>query len=148
MTPWKLPPKEKIYEAYSVLADRRCIMISDHKAVICSSDSSKTYTLTWSEDSGGKYFKVSSNDNASRFQGYTGYPIIALLMILDKISFKEDIIPHFKDINWHKLNKQFKNNYAQAVDFVLSQRSTEESVKIREETDRILEQLEKLNLIR
>ncbi len=148
MTPWKLPPKEKIYEAYSVLADRRCIMISDHKAVISSSDGSKTYTLTWSEDPESNYFKVNSDDNASRFQGYTGYPIIALLMILDKINLDEDILPHFKDINWHNLNKQFKNNYAQAVEFVLSQRSMEESVKIREETDRILEQLSKLNLIR
>jgi hypothetical protein len=148
MTPWKLPPKEKIYEAYSVLADERCTMISDHKAIISSSDGSKSYTLTWSEEPGINYFKVNSNDNASRFQGYIGYPVIALLMVLDKIEFDRDILSHFKDINWHNLNKQFKRNYTQAVESVLAQLSKEESVKIREETDRIMEQLKKMNLIR
>ena len=40
---WKLPPIEKIPEAYSAVADERVAM-GEHSAKVRSSDGTKTYT--------------------------------------------------------------------------------------------------------
>lgn len=69
----KLPPIEKIPEAYSAIADHR-IEMSENSAVVDSSDKTKRYTVTWNDD------LYTSNDNASIWQGYAGYPMIAVLI--------------------------------------------------------------------
>lgn len=75
----KLPPIEKIPEAYSAIADNRVVM-SEHSALVDSSDYTKRYTVTWDED------VYTANDNASIWQGYAGYPMIAVLMLQGKLS--------------------------------------------------------------
>ena len=45
----KLPPIEKIYEAYSALADNR-IKISEDFADVLSSDSAKSYKVMWKDN--------------------------------------------------------------------------------------------------
>ena len=42
----KLPPIEKIPEAYSAIADNRVVM-SENSALVDSSDYTKRYTVTW-----------------------------------------------------------------------------------------------------
>ena len=69
----KLPPIEKIYEAYSAIADNR-IALHENYAAVLSSDKSKEYTVGWN---GNVY---TSDDNATYWQGYAGYPVIAVLM--------------------------------------------------------------------
>lgn len=54
----KLPPLQKVYEAWSALADGRVEMGED-EATATSSNGAKHYTVSWSEDT------YSSNDNAS-----------------------------------------------------------------------------------
>ncbi len=108
----KLPPIEKIPEAYSAIADNRVVM-SEHSALVDSSDYTKRYTVTWDED------VYTANDNASIWQGYAGYPMIAVLMLQGKLSLNIHIAVHFKDINWKALNTKHKNKYDKAVAEIL-----------------------------
>lgn len=108
----KLPPIEKIYEAYSAIADDRIILHADH-AIVLSSDRSKEYTVTWD---GSIY---TSNDNATYWQGYAGYPVIAVWMKQGKLPLDMSIATHFTGINWTELNKKYKRDYAKAAQAVL-----------------------------
>lgn len=108
----KLPPIEKIYEAYSAIADDRIILHADH-AIVLSSDRSKAYTVAWD---GSTY---TSNDNATYWQGYAGYPVIGVLMKQGNLPLDMSIASHFIGINWTELNKTFKRDYAKAAQAVL-----------------------------
>lgn len=108
----KLPPIEKIYEAYSAIADNRITLQADHGAVF-SSDRSKEYTVAWD---GNTY---TSDDNATYWQGYAGYPVIAVLMKQEKLPLDMRIASHFAGINWTELNARYKRDYAKAAAAVL-----------------------------
>jgi hypothetical protein len=148
MTPWKLPPKEKIYEAFSVLADERYVIVEKGKATVHSSTGEKHYTVLWNEDPDpAGFLTITSNDNGSHWQGYTGYPIIAVLMILHKIRFDAGILIYFKSIPWHVLNKANNNDYGKVVEIILAKiDNNQESDRIRAEADHIYSQLSGLNL--
>lgn len=105
----KLLPLQKVYEAWSALADGRVEMGED-EATVTSSNGAKHYTVSWSE---GTY---SSNDNASYWQGYAGYPVLAVLMKQGKLPLAEDLIPRFAHIDWNTLNKKHKRDYAAAAE--------------------------------
>ena len=66
----KLPPVEKVYEAWTALVDDR-YDLSPEALIVRSSDGSKEYRVTWDDE--GRY---RSNDNATFWQGYAGYPVI------------------------------------------------------------------------
>jgi len=108
MPGWKTPPIEKIHEAYGALADHR-VRMEDASAAVASSDGTKEYTVSWE---GGTY---SSNDNASYWQGYMGYPLIAVLMMQGRIPYTADIAAHFRGINWKERNAARRNKYAVVV---------------------------------
>ena len=77
----KLPPIEKIFEAYSALADGRVTISEDtEEAHIASSDGAKHYTVRWE----GSHY--TSNDSATYWAGYPGYPVLAVWM-------KQGILP-------------------------------------------------------
>ncbi|HEX2395746.1 MAG TPA: hypothetical protein VHI78_10385 [Bacteroidales bacterium] len=148
MDKWKLPPIEKIYEAFSVIADNRFEIKDDGRASVTSSAGDKKYNVTWSEVEKG-ILKVYSNDNASRWQGYTGYPVIALLMITGRIQYNKVVIEHFKGIEWNSLNKAYKNNYARAVENILDRIGDKVKIEIiRSEVNRIYSQLSELQLFK
>lgn len=115
MTIWKNPPKAKIFEALSAIADGRVKLLEGQSAEVASSDRSKSYSVAWSEDL--KAF--TSNDNTSYWQGYMGYPLIAVLMLLGKIDFSREAADLLGEIPWKQLNKRFRNDYAKAVECVL-----------------------------
>ncbi|MGN0072131.1 MAG: hypothetical protein ACI361_09905 [Atopobiaceae bacterium] len=104
----KLPPLQKVYEAWSALADGRVEMGED-TAEVTSSNGAKHYTISWTEDT------YSSNDNASYWQGYAGYPVLAVLMKQGKLPLAENLIPRFAHIDWNALNKKHKRDYAAAA---------------------------------
>jgi hypothetical protein len=144
MAAWKMPPKAKIYEALSAIADGRVRLKGDEKAEVVSSDGTKTYLVEWSEDVKG----ITSNDNASYWQGYMGYPILAVLMILGRLDFKQQVADLFSGIPWKQINKQFRNDYDKAVEFVLGDLEAEGIAReaIVPEVDRIMAQVERLEL--
>ena len=99
---WKLPPIEKIPEAYSAIADNR-VSLDANSAKVRSSDNSKTYTVRWQDDA------YTSDDNGSKWQNYSGYPILAVLLFQGKLPLNRRIADLFRAIPWKELNKAHKN---------------------------------------
>ena len=71
-----MPPIIKAYEALGAIGDGRVRIEDERRATVTSSDGSKTYEVEMSAD--GR--EIASNDNASYWQGYVGYPAIAVLI--------------------------------------------------------------------
>ena len=126
----KIGPVEKIYEALSAIADDRVKFITEEGclmptaqgvAKVTSSDGKKTYTVTWQGED------YTSNDNATYWQGYAGYPVIAVLMLQGRLPLDRNIAELFKDINWTELNASHKRDYAAALDEVMQQRHIDRS---------------------
>lgn len=104
----KLPPAAKVYEAYSAIADQR-VVLQEQEAYVISSDQSKRYTVRFKENI------YSSNDNASVWQHYAGYPILAVLMLQKRLPLHEELLPQFANVNWKALNTKYHNHYEQAI---------------------------------
>ena len=104
----KLPPIEKVFEAWTAIADNR-VDLTDNSATVSSSDGTKSYKVNFRDN------LYSSDDNATFWQGYPGYPVIAVLMLQGKLPLDRAEADLWKDINWTELNKKNKNNYAKAV---------------------------------
>lgn len=137
----KLPPIEKIYEAYSAIADNRIILYEDY-AIVHSSNRSKEYTVAWE----GKVY--TSNDNATYWQGYAGYPVIAVLMKQGKLPLDLRIAFLFEGINWTELNAKFKRDYSKAAAAVLDSLpcSNDEKEEIQIELHRVYESIKLLDI--
>lgn len=135
----KLPPPAKIYEAYSAIADGR-VRMQQNQAFVKSSDNSKEYTVTWQDD------VYSSNDNASYWQGYAGYPMIAVLMIQGNLPLDKEIAFYFVQINWKELNARYKAKYDKAVDEILENLDKQgiDTNTIREEVSSVYQHLSQL----
>ncbi|HOO39115.1 MAG TPA: hypothetical protein PLV78_12420 [Deltaproteobacteria bacterium] len=144
MEGWKLPPKAKIYEALSAVADGRVSRTGANTAEVISSSGTKSYTVEWNDDVSA----VTSNDNASYWQGYLGYPILAVLMHLGRLAYDSTIAGHLAGIPWKQINKQFKNDYDKAVGSVLTllEEKGVNTQAIQDEADRIMSQTEQLSL--
>ena len=110
----KKTPPEKIYEAWSALASGRLELAADAsaaagEAAVRSSNGEKTYHVSWR----GPVF--SSDDNASWWQGYPGYPVIATMMKLGLLPLDETAARLFADVDWNAANKRAKGDYAKAL---------------------------------
>jgi hypothetical protein len=106
---WKMPPLIKIYEALGAVADKRVILVGDHRATVCSSDGTKTYTV---EIEG---CVISSNDNGSYWQGYLGYPAIAVLLVMGTLHPDQPTAQALAAIPWKELNRKFHNDYTRTL---------------------------------
>ena len=146
MSTWKMPPKAKVYEALSAVADKRVSITGDTKAQVQSSSRDKTYDVEWSED----ISEITSNDNASYWQGYMGYPIIAVLLQIGKLSFNPLIAKLLADVPWKSVNEQFKRDYDKAINHILDEIEARggSRTEITQEVEKIYEQLGALGLQR
>ena len=137
----KYPPVEKIYEAWSAVADGR-VSMGVNRATVTSSDRAKEYVVSWD---GQAY---ASTDNATVWQGYAGYPVIAVLMLQGKLPFDENIAGLFREINWTKANAEAKRDYAKAVDSVFARLGADAAKQtgIRTEAARVLDALKALDV--
>jgi hypothetical protein len=104
---WKLPPLAKVYEAIGAIADGRVHLEDPAHASVTSSEGDKTYTVE--ADYSGHV--ISANDNASFWQGYLGYPAIAVLLMLGLYDPNPDTLGALAGINWKLLNTNHHNNY-------------------------------------
>jgi hypothetical protein len=141
MPKWELPPIAKVYEALSAVADGRVTLTGETSAQVISSARDETYTVKWSA---GDFRQITSNDNASRWQGYTGYPIIAALLVLKQLDYQPEIAAALADVPWNALNKQYKRDYDAAIEHVLAGIAGMDAV--RAEAQRIFDQLAGLGL--
>jgi hypothetical protein len=146
MQEWKAPPIAKIYEALGAVADERVTGRNGQKAAVMSSSGDKEYTVEWGND----FEWITSNDNASYWQGYIGYPIVAVLINEGVLKFDAKAAEFLKGVPWKKLNTKNKNNFAKTIDDVLTDvRSKGGDVDgIISECQRIAAEVMKLNLKR
>lgn len=108
----KLPPEEKIYEAWTAVADGRVKIDEDaSEATVMSSDGSRCYTVRWNKE----HSVYQSNDMATMWQGYAGYPVISVMMLQGLLPLERTIAELYRDVNWKRLNMEYKRNYAAAV---------------------------------
>lgn len=132
----KMPPKEKILEAYSAIADERVIM-HENSAEVHSSDGSKTYTVEWDGD------MYASSDPATYWQSYPGYPVLAVLMKQGRLPVNEKEILTMAKIPWKKLNDAHKRDYAAAAEEALTSVENRDAVlKMAEEGNAALAELD------
>lgn len=137
---WKIPPKIKIYEALSTIADKRVKLRCQNptkaklpdrgEATVISSNCARKYTVRWNLST----LEIVSDDNGSRWQGYLGYPSIAILMLGRKLPYSRQIAHQLKGIDWNKLNKKFKRDYKKVEEYVLSHIDSNKisAVKVKE----------------
>ena len=104
----KMPPIEKIYEAFSAIADGR-VKMQEKSATVASSDRTKSYNVVWDEDT------YRASDSATYWQGYPGYPVIAVLMLQGRLPCNNELVRIWAGINWKQLNLKYKRNYAAAA---------------------------------
>ncbi len=142
----KSTPIEKVPEAWTALADNRVTLEegSDKdsgKAIVASSDDTKSYSVTWREN--GQIF--TSTDSATYWQGYPGYPVIAVLMLLGRLTFNNDLAAKFAGVEWKRVNTKFRNDYSKALKSVEEERGIDsEAVSIA--STEVLNQLKSLDL--
>ncbi len=110
-TYWKMPPVIKLYEALGAVGDSRCELAGPSVAFVRSSCGDKTYRVE--TDDGGR--ELSSSDNASYWQGYLGYPAIAVLFQRGVLKLDPQAAAALAGIPWHNLNQRFKNDYAKTL---------------------------------
>jgi hypothetical protein len=113
--PWKMPPLVKVYEAFGALGDKRVRLEDEWRASVLSSDHTKTYQVEISADRR----TISSNDNASYWQGYLGYPAIAVMLKRGFCPVRADTIEALTGIPWKELNRRFRNDYKRTIDEVM-----------------------------
>lgn len=142
----KEPPIEKVPEAWTALADNRVRLTqgSDQdtgKAVVVSSDGKKSYTVTWRDK--GTIF--TSTDPATYWQGYPGYPVIAVLMLIGRLNYDESLAEKFAGVEWKKINTKFRNDYSKALHYVEEERNIDTEV-VASASAEILSRLKTLGL--
>jgi hypothetical protein len=115
MAPLNEPPISKVYEALTAVGDGRVKLTEATSAQVVSSGRDQTYTVKWSADGG----EITSDDNATRWQGYLGYPIIAVLLLTGRLPHDPAVARWLAGVPWHALNKQYKRDYDAAVNHVL-----------------------------
>jgi hypothetical protein len=138
-----MPPLAKVYEAIGAVGDGRARIQDSSRALVKSSDATKTYEVEISD--GGR--EISSNDNASYWQGYLGYPAIAVLVERGLIARPPaDATDALARIPWKEINRRFRNDYEKTIAEVerIAEQRGQDPNAIRAEAEAILSALRKL----
>jgi hypothetical protein len=146
MAPWKMPPRAKVFEAFTAVADGRVRLTGPNSASVASSRGDKVYEVEWSEDGG----TMTANDNASYWQGYAGYPIMAVLLARGELHAESGAVNAMAGVPWHDLNQRFKRDYEAAVAQVLGALAARggDPAIVEREVAAVMEQLGALDLQR
>ncbi|MDE6769902.1 MAG: hypothetical protein K2J78_09295 [Muribaculaceae bacterium] len=140
----KETPIEKIPEAWTAIADKRVKFTEGYSqesgsAIVASSDGDKSYTVTWRD--GGQIF--TSTDPATYWQGYPGYPVIAVLMLLGRLNYNKDLAAKFAGVEWKRVNTKFRNDYSKALKYVEEEKGIDAEAVTSASTE-VLNQLKSL----
>jgi hypothetical protein len=139
---WKMPPLIKAYEAIGALGDGRVRIVDEHCALVTSSDASKTYEVETADANR----EISSNDNASYWQRYLGYPAIAALLARGLYKPRAESLDALKDIPWKELNRRFRNDYQKTLSEItrLAASRGYQPEAIKAEAEAVIEAVKKL----
>jgi hypothetical protein len=108
---WKMPPLVKLYEAMGAVGDGRVRIVDETRALVASSDGGRTYSV-YTGDNGRA---IASDDNASRWQGYVGYPPIAVLIQRGILKVPANVCDALADIPWREINRCHRNDYTKTI---------------------------------
>lgn len=133
----KQPPKEKVYEAFTAIADGRVDLKEDH-AQVTSSNGDKVYKVEWRDN------MAASSDPATYWQGYPGYPLIAVWILQGKLAADETVMSYTAGIPWKKLNDACKRDYAKALEMALADNPHRE--EILKEGEKVNAQLSEMDV--
>ncbi|MEM0120546.1 MAG: hypothetical protein QW514_02450 [Thermoprotei archaeon] len=137
----RMPPRIKVLEAVASVAEGRVNRQGDVYRVVSSSGEVRVYTVKVTDS------RAESDDNGTRYRGYVGYPIIAVLMVEGRLPYDQRIGESLKGIPWKKLNDQYKNY--DAVEGIAKQKAAERgitSVEIDKYVASVLGELRKIKL--
>ncbi len=107
MTAWKPTPRIKLYEALGAVADGRVEVGADDTGRVRSSDGAKVYEVRYDAAAGA----IMTNDNASYWQGYLGYPGVAYLLARGVLQCDKQATEALRDIAWKALATQYRNDW-------------------------------------
>ncbi|RLE70927.1 MAG: hypothetical protein DRJ43_00915 [Thermoprotei archaeon] len=136
-----LPPRIKVLEALGSIADGRVRKVGENIARVTSSTGDRKYLVYVDPEKRVAY----SDDNGTKYRGYIGYPIIAMLMIEGALPYDERIAKALAGIPWKKLNERFKR-YA-IVERIVKREALRRGVKPREIDSFIRKVMDKLSTL-
>jgi len=107
----RMPPRIKVLEAAGALGDGRVKVRGGFRggvigAMVTSSDGSRVYKVAIKRE--GSRILAYSDDNGTRYRGYIGYPILALMMVSGVLPRNPRVEEALKGIPWRALNEKFK----------------------------------------
>lgn len=140
---WKEPPLIKAYEALGTVADRRIALDGDSWSVH-SSSGNKVYIVRYDP----RQNVIESNDNGSYWQGYLGYPALAVLIELGKVQANAPAVRALKGIAWKDLNVANKNDYQATLAHVegLAEKHGVSKVDLRRVAEQVIREAMALGL--
>lgn len=141
-----MPPLIKVYEAMGALGDGRVRLQDGGRAQVTSSEGDKTYDVEISADNR----EISSNDNASYWQGYLGYPGIAVLLARGFYRPPANVIDALAGVPWKELNRRFRNDYDKTLEAVSKtvEENGHDPDAVRIEAEALMEAVRKLAPVR
>ena len=104
-----------MYEALGAIGDKR-IEVSGNEAKVYSSSRGKYYDVKYDPDKNA----ITTNDNASYWVGYLGYPAVVFLLAKGIVKYKKESAAALRGIHWKDLNTKFKNDFEKAVKYILA----------------------------
>ncbi len=138
---WTTPPDIKIYEALGAVADGR-VKVNGNRAQIFSSSGNKFYDVEYDAESGS----IMTNDNASYWKGYLGYPAIAYLMSTGVLTYDTTLGSLMQGIGWKDINTKFKNNFLKTLEFICKDLSAETRESLYDYVQLVQREIADLNL--
>ena len=136
------PPRIKVLEALGAIADGR-VHVNGNKAKVISSTGEREYEVYVDLDK-----RIArSTDNGTRFRGYVGYPIIAVLMLKGALPYDERLAQALKGIPWKKLNEKYKK-YSKVMDLIFDELEKKgiKREEVEQFIDKVLDKLSELGL--
>lgn len=117
----RAPPRIKILEAAGSIADGRVRITRDEglrvEATVESSMGDRSYRVVLLVKS-PRVIVASSDDNGTRFRRYTGYPILAVMMLKGLLPRDPEVEEALKGVKWRVLNERFKS-YERVLEEIL-----------------------------
>ena len=138
----RMPPRIKVLEALGAIADGR-VKVNGNKAEVTSSEGDKVYQVCVDLDKG----IANSTDNGTRFRGYVGYPIIAVLMLKGVLPYDPSLSQALKGVPWKKLNEKYKK-YAKVMELIFEdlEKKGIERERAEEFIDKVMDELRRVRL--
>lgn len=135
----KMPPIEKVYEAWTALADGRVTDLGCGRYTVASSDGTRSYTVVYDPETD----TFASDDSATFWRGYPGYPVLAVMMLTGMLPYSHKEAALWGGVNWNRLNAAHKRDYAAAVTQIGKERGID-AEESRAEAIRVMDRLARL----